>query len=716
VNETAPNSGHGERLVGASEVAQIARVQPSAVSNWRKRYADFPAPAGTAASGGDLFELAAVEVWLRAHGRVPQGSSDKALERLWVVADRLRGKALAGDLLGAVAAGSALLHFARDAGEDVLADQRPPVETGRRAHALAQRFAAERPELARLFAPLLALDPSTLGPLLDSLADFQTDDELAVAVDHVLERAARYAEFRTAEPAAKLLVELAHPRGSVFDPAMGSAELLIEAARLGNREVALYGQELNESSWRVARARLLLRDLEAQIELGDSLREDRYPNLRADVVLCEPPAGARTADLDQLAGDPRWQLLGSLEAPPARASDFVWLAHIIHHLAPDGRGYVLLPAGSLFRGGAEARFRSELLRQGTIDAIITLPRGTTSIANGPSYALWLVRPPTSAPAPVLLIDSTEEKTLTRRLRSRLTDTVAAWRVHPEGFEPTPGFAVSVPVLELLAGEAALVPSRWLYEPELIDASALIARAERARHDLEVARARIAYPVPSFALTPASEPPTSIRVRELIELGEAQLLRPARVKTDVFGEEGLPVWLPADVNEPWKRDEQARFIDPALIDARSITAPGDIVFTTIGGIRTRVDDEGGHVLGTSLQALRLAPNTFDPYAVAALMTSEPNRRLLTGTTIPRVNVLELEFPRLEPTQASEMGELLRTLEAELEAANVVAARAEALRQALVDAIATGAAEIGDRSKPEDDEARTRRSSGRTVADR
>jgi hypothetical protein len=698
VNEAAPNGGNGERLVGASEVAQIARVQPSAVSNWRKRYPDFPAPAGTAASGGDLFHLSAVETWLRAHGRVAKGTPGEALEQLWAVADRLRGKALAGDLPGAVAAGSALLHLARRAGDDALADQHRPVETGRRAQALAQRVAVDRAELASLFAPLLALDPSSLGLLLDSLADFEADDGLSAALDYVLERAARYAEFRTAEAAAKLLVELAEPHGSVFDPAVGSAELLVEAARWGNRALALYGQELNESSWRVALARLLLRNLEAQIELGDSLREDRYPNLRADVVLCEPPAGARTAHLDQLPGDPRWQLLGSLEAPPARASDFVWLAHIIHHLAPDGRGYVLLPTGSLFRSGAEARFRSELLRQGTIDAIITLPRGTTTTATAASHALWIVRPPTSTPAPVLLIDGTEEGVLTRRLRSRLTDTLAAWRLHPDQFQPTAGFSTSVPVLELLAGEAALVPSRWLYAPELIDAPAMIERVEEAQRQLAAARTRIAYPAPPFSLTPAGELPTSIRVRELIELGQAQLLRPARVKTDAFGEEGLPVWLPADVNEPWKRDEEPRFIDPALIDPRSITEPGDIVFTTIGGIRTRVDDEGGHVLGTSLQALRLAPHTSDPHAVAALLTSEPNRRLLTGTTIPRVNVLELELPRLDPAQATRMADILQTLEAELQTANAVAAGADTLRQALVDAIATGAAKMGDTSQP------------------
>ncbi len=99
-----------------------------------------------------------------------------------------------------------------------------------------------------------------------------------------------------------------------------------------------------------------------------------------------------------------------------------------------------------------------------------------------------------------------------------------------------------------------------------------------------------------------------------------------------------------------------------------------------------------------------------------MTSEPNRRLLIGTTIPRVNVLELEFPRLDPNQAKEMGELLQTLDAEQETANAVAARAEALRQALVDAIATGAAKIRDTSQPEDGQAPGRRSSKPRVADR
>jgi hypothetical protein len=141
------------------------------------------------------------------------------------------------------------------------------------------------------------------------------------------------------------------------------------------------------------------------------------------------------------------------------------------------------------------------------------------------------------------------------------------------------------------------------------------------------------------------------------------------------------------------------VDPALVDVRSITQPGDIVFTTVGGLRTRVDDEGGHVLGTSLHGLRLSQDAYDAHVVAALLTSEPNRRLLTGTTIPRVDVMELEIPGLDLATAARAGEVLRSLEHELETTSAVVTQAEALRSAIVEALATGAATIDDLSEPD-----------------
>jgi N-6 DNA Methylase len=700
-----------DRLVSATEIAELAGVTPSAVSNWRKRFPDFPAPVGTGSGGGDLFAFGDVERWAQAHGRpwrdtedgtarVRKGGRHDALQQVWAVADQLRGIALAGDLMGAVAAAATLVHVAGEHGQRPSA-KRSLAETGEWANAAATRLEVGRPELARLFAPLATVDPHSLGLLIDSLAESAVEAELAAVLDFVLERALRYGDFRTPEPVAELLTELAEPRGIVFDPAVGSGQFLIKAAQTAHGPLDLYGQELNESTWRIAVARLLLRDLDAEIQIGDSITLDRFPALQADLVLCEPPSGGRTTGVGQTAGDSRWQLLGTFEAPPPRASDFTWLAHVIHHLAPDGRGYVLLPTGSLFRGGVEARFRSELLRLGAVEAIIALPGGTTAATA--AAALWIVRRPTPDPAPVLLVDGTGETALNRRLRERVVQTVRSWRRKPDEFQAVAGFARSAAVLEVLGGEAALIPSRWLYEPEVVEPTALAASVEQARSDLADMHADLALGEPRFTVLPATEPAPRLRVRDLIDLNLLQLVRPARIKTDKYNDEGygLPVWLPSDVNDPWRRDEDPRFIDPALVDSRSITEARDIVLTTIGGIRTRVDEEGGHVLGTSLQALRLKADTLDPHALAALLTSEPNRRMLTGATIPRVNILELEIPRLDAPTATRFAELLRQLEDELRATYALASCAEALRTAVVDAIATGATTIEQIKKTNDD---------------
>ncbi len=702
MNERIGNRGSSKRLVSTSEIARIAGFTQSAVSNWRKRFADFPAPAGTAPSGGDLFLREDVQRWLQKHNRIPtddrrqrhltpKGDRQQAMEQLWGVADRLRGRTLAGDVTGALAAGAALLHLAREGGQLPVVHLQTATETADWVREATNHLATQRAEFGGLLRPLEMVEPELLRLLLDSLSSLENSEQLAEALDYVFERGSRYGEFRTPEPIASLLVEIAEPRGTVFDPAVGSGELLLAAGRVARGQPGLFGQEVNESTWRVALTRLLLRNFEGKIALGDSLAEDRYPNLRADLVICEPPAGGRTADLSFAVGDPRWQLLGSLDAPPQRTSDFTWLAHVIHHLGPDGRGYVLLPASSLFRKGIEARYRAELVRQGTIEAIVTLPGGSLS-GTAIAGVLWIVRPPTRSPESVLMLDATGESSLTRRLRRRLIETIGVWRSGREQFEPTSGFATGVPVLDLLAGEAPLVPSRWLYQPEIVNAGAMIAELERARADLSSAHGQLPPQPPRFKLDATAEPPNRLRVGDLIDLGLATLIRPDRIKTDEYGEEGLPVWLPGDIRDPWRREEPPRFVDPTLVDARSITEPGDIVFTTIGGIRTRVDEEGGHVLGTSLQALRLKRDMVEPYVVAALLMSEQNRRLLTGTSIPRVNVLELEIPQLDLATSKRVGEVLRAIERELETANALAVRAEVLRKTLVDTLASGAATV------------------------
>jgi hypothetical protein len=174
----------------------------------------------------------------------------------------------------------------------------------------------------------------------------------------------------------------------------------------------------------------------------------------------------------------------------------------------------------------------------------------------------------------------------------------------------------------------------------------------------------------------------------LQQGLVELIRPSRIKTDEYTDEGVPVWLPADVRSPWELEEAPRFADPERVDPRTITEPGDVVFTTIGGLRTRVDFEGGHVLGTSLHALRLQREIFDPEAVAALLTSEPNRRLIKGSTIPRVNMLELELPLLDRAAAAELVAAIRELHHQEAAGHRLGRTAATTREALVAAVSAG----------------------------
>jgi type I restriction-modification system DNA methylase subunit len=683
--------------VTASEIAEMARVTPSAVSNWRKRYPNFPPVRGTAPSGGDLFSSVDIQRWLRSRDasagpRTPRTGDAAQLERLWVIADRLRGQTLQGDLAGAVAAGALLLHKARELDLPVPVE---PSELGQWAGRITRQLEGHDAELVRgeLFTPLASIGPAPLGQLLHALSAFRTRAELARALDFVSDRVSRYTDTSTDADVASLLAQIAQPAGTTFDPAAGAGELLIRAEEAGANHLALFGQEVDASTWRVALARLALRGVEATIALGDSLTADLFPELRADVVLCEPPAGVRTPDLTFLRGDPRWSLLGTLEAPPSRASDFIWLAHVISHLDDNGRGYVLLPAGSLFRGGTEARLRSELVRQGVVEAIVSLPRVSTPTGLSAPLAVWIVRAPLAAPPPVLFMDATDEGPAGTLLGESLGRYLEAFREDPDGFQPEPGFATTVPVLELLARDISLVPGHWVYSPDLVDTGWLASHVTEAHEELIRARSRLEPDLPPIEVSSTDAPAAIVRIRDLLELGVASLLKPVKLRTDVFGSEGLPVWLPADVKKPWRRPEAKHFLAPELADPRSITQAGDIVFTTIGGLRTHVDREGGVVLGTSLQALRVKPGTFDPHALAALLMSERNQRLLTGTTIPRVNVLELAVPELDLETSRELGDVIRAFEDEEAAAADVAARADELRQAIIDAVSTGTLSVG-----------------------
>ena len=216
-------------------------------------------------------------------------------------------------------------------------------------------------------------------------------------------------EFYTPRQVSGLLARLARPKAGdrICDPACGAGGLLVEASDVieaaGSRDFALFGQEVNGSTWALARMNMFLHGKDgARIEWGDTLNSPALVEndklMRFNVVVANPPFsldkwGAEHAEHDRF--NRFWR-----GVPPKSKGDYAFISHMIEIALPqDGRVAVVVPHGVLFRGGAEGRIRRKLIEDNLLDAVIGLP------AN--------LFPTTSIPVAVLVFDRAREKGGTR---------------------------------------------------------------------------------------------------------------------------------------------------------------------------------------------------------------------------------------------------------------------------------------------------------------
>ena len=163
---------------------------------------------------------------------------------------------------------------------------------------------------------------------------------------------------------------------SVYDPTCGSGSLLL---RLGEyaQIVDYYGQEYNTTTYNLARMNMILHGVHFshfRIENGNTLTDDKFPDLKAEAVVANPPFGAKwKGDADPtLASDERFSQYGRLA--PKGAADYAFVTHMLHHLSDNGTMAVVLPHGALFRSGAEAHIRKYIIEKlNYLDAVIGLP-------------------------------------------------------------------------------------------------------------------------------------------------------------------------------------------------------------------------------------------------------------------------------------------------------------------------------------------------------
>lgn len=252
----------------------------------------------------------------------------------------------------------------------------------------------------------LHMDPSGLSSLLDLINGL----ELHVSGDKdVFGRVYEYClrqfalkegkgkgEFYTPRTVVALLCELIEPySGIVYDGACGSGGMFVQSMRFvdehkGNRlNVSVYGQELTDTTRRLAKMNLAIRGISANLgaEAANTFLNDQHKDLKADFSLENPPFNQKDwREANQLNDDPRWN---GYPTPPTSNANYGWLLNTLSKLGQNGVGVVLLANGALTAGGDEYEIRKRMIENDVVEAIIVLPNRmfyTTDI----SVTVWVL--------------------------------------------------------------------------------------------------------------------------------------------------------------------------------------------------------------------------------------------------------------------------------------------------------------------------------------
>jgi type I restriction enzyme M protein len=186
-------------------------------------------------------------------------------------------------------------------------------------------------------------------------------------------------EFYTPQEVSKVLAKLVtvgrKRLKSVYDPTCGSGSLLLRVAREVDDVGKFYGQELNRTTYNLARMNMILHGVHYSrfdIKQDDTLEHPQHPDLRAEAIVANPPFSAQWSANPLHLSDDRFGQYGRLA--PASKADFSFVQHMVYHLDDNGTMACVLPHGVLFRGAAEGHIRQYLVEQcNYLDAVIGLP-------------------------------------------------------------------------------------------------------------------------------------------------------------------------------------------------------------------------------------------------------------------------------------------------------------------------------------------------------
>lgn len=344
------------------------------------------------------------------------------------------------------------------------------------------------------------LDKTSLGGLIDLIGNIALGDEAAKSKDilgriyeyflggFASEEGKRGGQFYTPKSIVRLMVEMIEPHtGRVYDPACGSggmfimSEKFIENHRGRKDDISVYGQESNETTWKLCRMNLAIRGIDgthvAWNTEGSFLR-DAHPDLKADYILANPPFNDSDWSGDLLRNDPRWQY----GVPPEGNANFAWMQHMIYHLSPKGVMALVLANGSLSSNTSdEGEIRKSIVQADLVDCIVALPKQLFYNTGIPA-CLWFISRKRAGngdrkrTGEILFIDASELGHLEDRTHrvfddadvQKITDTYRQWRSKESGYEDIKGYCKSATTEDIEKHGYVMTPGRYVGIPDEVD--------------------------------------------------------------------------------------------------------------------------------------------------------------------------------------------------------------------------------------------------------
>lgn len=361
----------------------------------------------------------------------------------------------------------------------------------------------ENPTLKGILPKVYAkpnLDKAALGGLIDLISDTAIGSEAAKSKD-ILGRVYEYflgefasaegkkgGQFYTPKAIVKLLVEMIEPyKGRIYDPCCGSSGMFVMSEKFilehSGRidDISVYGQESNQTTYRLSRMNLAIRSIDgSQIKWNSegSFLKDAHPDLKADFILANPPFNQSDWGQDLLRNDPRWQF----GLPPANNANFGWMQHMIYHLAPHGVMGLVLANGSLSSNtSGEGDIRKSIVEADLVDCIVALPTQLFYNTGIPACLWFISRKRTGngdrkRTGEILFIDASELGFMEDRTHrafsdedvAKVTSTYHEWRKEGGKYQDIKGFCKSAAMDEVKKHNFVMTPGRYVGIPDELD--------------------------------------------------------------------------------------------------------------------------------------------------------------------------------------------------------------------------------------------------------